>query len=41
MHLYATPVTKDGKYFTSALVWGMNDARKDHREHSLLMEGAQ
>jgi len=39
--LYASPVTKDGKYFTSAFIWGMNDAGKDHREHSLLLEGTQ
>ena len=38
--LYATPAT-DGKYFTSAFVWGMNDAGKEHKEHSLLLEGTQ
>jgi hypothetical protein len=39
--LYASPVTDNGKYFTGALVWGMNDAGKDHREHSILLEGNQ
>lgn len=39
--LYASPVTSDGKYFASALVWGMNDLGKDDREHSLLLEGTQ
>jgi len=39
--LYATPVTDDGRYFTSAFVWGMNDVGKDHREHSLLLEASQ
>jgi len=39
--LYASPVTMDGKYFASALVWGMNDIGKDDREHSILLEGTQ
>jgi hypothetical protein len=39
--LYASPVTMDGKYFTSAFVWGMNDLGKDDREHSILLEGTQ
>src|SRR6266496_2389851 len=39
--LYASPVTMDGKYFASALVWGMNDIGKDDREHSVLLEGTQ
>jgi len=39
--LYASPVTDDGKYFTSAFVWGMNDIGKGHREHSILLEGNQ
>ena len=38
--LYATPV-KQGKYFTGAFVWGMNDAGKEHKEHSLLLEGTE
>jgi hypothetical protein len=39
--LYASPVTMDGKYFTWAFVWGMNDIGKDDREHSVLLEGTQ
>jgi hypothetical protein len=39
--LYASPVTMDGKYFASAIVWGMNDISKDDREHSVLVEGTQ
>ena len=39
--LYASPVTSDGKYFASAVVWGMNDLGKNDREHSVLMEGSQ
>ncbi len=39
--LYASPVTMDGKYFASAIVWGMNDIGKDDREHSVLLEGTQ
>jgi len=39
--LYASPVTSDGKYFASAIVWGMNDLGKDDREHSVLLEGTQ
>ncbi|MBG9378027.1 hypothetical protein I5907_17440 [Panacibacter sp. DH6] len=38
--LYATPVRND-KFFTGAFVWGMNDAGKTHKEHSLLLEGTQ
>lgn len=39
--LYSSPVTMDGKYFASAIVWGMNDIGKDDREHSVLLEGTQ
>lgn len=39
--LYASPLTSDGKYFASAIVWGMNDLGKDDREHSVLLEGTQ
>jgi hypothetical protein len=39
--LYASPVTDDGRYFASAVVWGMNDLGKNDREHSVLMEGSQ
>jgi len=39
--LYASPITMDGKYFASAIVWGMNDIGKDDREHSVLLEGTQ
>jgi len=39
--MYATPVTMDGKYFVSTLVWGMNDLGKNDREHSVLLEGVQ
>lgn len=39
--MYATPVTIDGRYFVSTLVWGMNDAGSGHKEHSVLLEGVQ
>ncbi|TKK69931.1 hypothetical protein FC093_07600 [Ilyomonas limi] len=39
--MYATPVAMNGSYFVSTLVWGMNDAGKNHREHSVLLEGVQ
>jgi hypothetical protein len=39
--LYASHVNMDGKYFASAIVWGMNDIGKDDREHSVLLEGTQ
>src|SRR5262249_45607191 len=39
--LYASPVTDDGKYFASSILWGMNDLGKDDREHSVLVEGTQ
>jgi hypothetical protein len=39
--MYATPVSMDGRYFVSTLIWGMNDLGKDDREHSLLLEGVQ
>jgi len=39
--LYASPVTGNGKYFASAIVWGMNDPDGGDREHSVLLEGTQ
>ncbi len=40
--LYSTPVTANGSYFSSALVWGMNHEGADkHNEHSFLAEGTQ
>lgn len=39
--LYASPVTMDGKYFASSVVWGMNDIGANQKEHSLLIEGTQ
>ena len=39
--MYATPVTMDGRYFVSTLVWGMNALGKNDHEHSVLLEGVQ
>jgi hypothetical protein len=39
--LYASPVTMDGTYFTSSLIWGMNDYGKDDHEHSVLLEATK
>ncbi|WP_228085284.1 hypothetical protein [Mucilaginibacter sp. JRF] len=38
--LYASPVSHDGKYFTGALVWGMNHSGHGD-EHSFLAEGTR
>jgi hypothetical protein len=39
--LYATPVSTAGNYFSSALIWGLNDAGGHHKEHSVLAEATQ
>ena len=39
--LYATPADMNGKYFSGAMIWGMNDIGKNDREHSVLLEGTE
>ncbi|RYF67686.1 MAG: hypothetical protein EOO39_20785 [Cytophagaceae bacterium] len=39
--LYASPVTPEGKYFTGALIWGMNHSSHGGNEHSFLAEGTR
>ncbi len=40
--LYSSPTTSKGNFFSSALVWGMNQEGADkHKENSLLAEGTQ
>lgn len=39
--LYSTPVNMKVNYFTSALVWGMNNYGSHDQEHSVLLEGVQ
>ena len=39
--LYASPVAVSGNYFTSSLIWGMNDYGANNKQHSVLLEGTE